>query len=161
MGGFNIMAKTKNGKRLRWTQTELDNFYRAAIIQRQSKDYLMAKSSMNRTWSAINSKLWKEFAIVQRTDDNGITYMYLADEVPARVKRRREEAAIMVDTDIGTSDEAETTSTDVQAIRTALINQIAYFNQDIGSKEVELFEMKRVIAKWNNRLIKLNREMKS
>jgi len=147
------MPKTKNGRRHRWTQTELDNFYRAAIIERRPKDYLLAKSGMDRTWAAINSKMWKAFRIVQRTDENGITYMYLADEVPSRIIRRRKEASVI------SKEKIEVAPAEKQDVRTALINQIAYFNQEIGSKEVELFEMKRVVSEWNNKLVELNKEL--
>lgn len=84
------MAKTHNNKRLRWTDQELDNFYRAAIIERRSADYLMSHSSNGRTWAAINTKMWKEFGIVQRTNEDGETHMYLSSEVPNKIVRRRQ-----------------------------------------------------------------------
>ena len=82
------MAKTENGRRLRWTDAELDNFYRAAITERRSVEYMMKHSSNGRTEKAIHSKLWKTFAIAQRSTENE-TFYYLSEDAPTAVIKRR------------------------------------------------------------------------
>lgn len=87
------MGKTHNHRRFRWSDQELDNYYRAAIVERVPQSELIRRSGMGRTWKAITTKLYKEFEVITRKDkDSGEVYFYERDTEVPQIHRNRERA---------------------------------------------------------------------
>jgi hypothetical protein len=135
------MKVIKKHNKNKWDEDELERYYTAAIIDRKSKSNILSRSSKKRTWSSITTKLWKVYGVLQRTDEDGETYLYLADGVPSIISRKRTSVESKVITEVKYPSELPLPPINYEA-------RLQTLYKLIGEKEMEVQDLKSLAHRY-------------
>jgi len=151
-------------KKVKWTSVELDNFYNASITERKAIETLLPLSSKNRSYNAITTKMYKVFGTSVRVAKDGLHYLWLENEVPNRIRRRRTKAVEATEATKAVESIVEPTSEKVPSIEELkeLQNHLLRENYNLEIKITECRALLKLNTDYINQatsFIKLQKEV--